>query len=185
MGSIAATFLFYLDPERSYTSLVRLHDVYNMHSVFSPDFPGLLENIYVQERLLETLMPEVYKSFEKNMVSTTSYATKWYITLFTNSFPYQMQLRIWDAFLLEGQDVIVLFAIAIMWALKDYLASPKASFETILSLVSSFFVPEDEDVVILWVRKLTEIKGLRSSMSEWREKWRALVASGQDRTALL
>lgn len=34
-----------------------------MHSVFSPGFPGLLENIYVQERLLETLMPEVYKSF--------------------------------------------------------------------------------------------------------------------------
>ncbi len=72
-----------------------------------------------------------------------------------------------------------------LFGFLDYLASPKASFETILSLVSSFFVPEDEDVVILWVRKLTEIKALRSSMSEWREKWRALVASGQDRTALL
>lgn len=185
MGSIAATFLFYLDPESSYLSLVRLHDVYNMHSIFSPGFPGLLENIYVQERLIETLMPEVYKSFQKNMVSTTSYATKWYITLFANSVPYQMQLRIWDVFLLEGQDIIVLFAIAILWALKEYLASPQATFETVLSLVSSFFVPEDEDVVVLWVRKLAEVKDLRSSMSEWRTKWRALVASGQDRTALL
>ena len=113
-----------------------------------------------------------------------------------------MQLRIWDVFLLEGQDIIVLFAIAILWAFKgsftyhyltlnhsfgtsEYLASPQATFETVLSLVSSFFVPEDEDVVVLWVRKLAEVKDLRSSMSEWRTKWRALVASGQDRTALL
>ncbi|KAF8336365.1 rab-GTPase-TBC domain-containing protein [Cantharellus anzutake] len=185
MGSIAATFLFYLDPERSYVSLVRLHDAYNMHSIFSPGFPGLLENIYVQERLLETLMPGVYQSFKNNVVSSTSYATKWYITLFTNSFPHQMQLRIWDVFLLEGQDIIVLFGIAIIWALKDYLASPQASFESILSLVSSFFVPEDEDAVVSWVHKLSETKGLRSSMSVWRTDWRALVASGKDRTALI
>ena len=88
MGSIAATFLFYLDPEvrrdlcihrtphlspmqSSYLSLVRVHDVYNMHSIFSPGFPGLLENIYVQERLIETLMPEVYKSFVRYLPNYT------------------------------------------------------------------------------------------------------------------
>lgn len=52
------------------------------------------------------------------MISSTSYVTKWYITLFTNSFPFQMQLRIWDAFFLEGQDVIVIVAVAIIWTLK-------------------------------------------------------------------
>lgn len=43
--------------------MVRLHDVYGMHSIFSPGFPGLLEAFYVQERLMEYLMPDLYKSF--------------------------------------------------------------------------------------------------------------------------
>ena len=34
-----------------------------MHSVFAPGFPGLLESIYVQERLMEFLVPEVYTAF--------------------------------------------------------------------------------------------------------------------------
>jgi hypothetical protein len=43
--------------------MVRLHDVYGMHDIFGPGFPGLLEAFYVQERLIEWLMPDVYKSF--------------------------------------------------------------------------------------------------------------------------
>lgn len=34
-----------------------------MHSIFAPGFPGLLEVFYVQERLMEWLMPDVYRSF--------------------------------------------------------------------------------------------------------------------------
>jgi hypothetical protein len=34
-----------------------------MHTIFAPGFPGLLEAFYVQERLMEFLMPELYQSF--------------------------------------------------------------------------------------------------------------------------
>lgn len=118
MGPLAATLLCYYEPERAYASLVQLHDSYNMHSIFSPGFPGLLEAIYVQERLTEQMLPAVYGAFKKHMVSTTSYATKWYITLFANSVPFQTQLRLWDAFLLEGHDIFVVVAVAIVWAYR-------------------------------------------------------------------
>ncbi|KAG8897656.1 hypothetical protein FRB99_008005 [Tulasnella sp. 403] len=118
MGPIAATLLCYLEPERAYVCMVRIHDNYDMHSIFSPGFPGLLESIYVQERLTEKLMPDVYASFKKHMISSTSYATKWYITLFANCFPFQTQLRLWDAFFLEGRDVIVIIALSIIWVLR-------------------------------------------------------------------
>ena len=118
MGPIAATFLCYFEPERAYASLVLLHDSYAMHSIFSPGFPGLLEAIYVQERITEQLLPVVYGAFKKHMISTTSYATKWYITLFANSVPFQTQLRLWDAFLLEGHDLFVIVAVAIVWAYR-------------------------------------------------------------------
>jgi len=185
MGPIAATLLCYFDPERVYASLVHLHDSYGMHSIFSPGFPGLLEAIYVQERMTEQMMPAVYAAFKKNMISTTSYATKWYITLFANSVPFQMQLRLWDAFLLEGPDIFVVTAIAVVWVYRDHITSESANFETVLSLLSSFFVPEDEDALLSWIQKVTADKKLRSQMRAWRAEWNQLVASGKHNDALL
>jgi hypothetical protein len=118
MGPIAATLLCYFEPERVYASLVRLHDAYDLHRIFSPGFPGLLEAIFVQERLTRQIMPGVYAAFKRHMVSTTAYATKWYITLFANSVPFQTQLRLWDAFLLEGPDVFVAVAVGIVWVYR-------------------------------------------------------------------
>lgn len=42
-----------------------------MHSIFAPGFPGLLEAFYVQERLIEYLMPDLYKSFVSPKSRTT------------------------------------------------------------------------------------------------------------------
>ncbi|KZT73319.1 RabGAP/TBC [Daedalea quercina L-15889] len=185
MGPIAATLLCYFEPERVYASLVRLHDAYQMHAIFSPGFPGLLEAIYVQERIMEQVMPPVYAAFKKHMISTTSYATKWYITLFANSVPFQTQLRLWDAFLLEGYDIFVVVAVAIVWAYRDHITSASASFETVLSLLSSFFVPEDENALLAWVGKVLADKKLRSSMQQWRKDWQRLVETDQQGSALL
>lgn len=33
-----------------------------MHEIFSPGFPGMLEAFYVQERLIESMLPEVFAS---------------------------------------------------------------------------------------------------------------------------
>ncbi|EPT03344.1 hypothetical protein FOMPIDRAFT_51550 [Fomitopsis schrenkii] len=185
MGPIAATLLCYFEPERVYASLVRLHDAYQMHTIFSPGFPGLLEAIYVQERIMEQLLPPVYAAFKKHMISTTSYATKWYITLFANSVPFQTQLRLWDAFLLEGHDIFVVVAVAIVWVYRDHITSASASFETVLSLLSSFFVPEDENALLAWIEKVISDKKLRANMLQWRKDWQRLVERGEQGSALL
>ncbi|KAG6896767.1 hypothetical protein C0992_006281 [Termitomyces sp. T32_za158] len=185
MGPIAATLLCYFDPEHVYASLVRLHDAYSLHAVFSPGFPGLLEVIYVQERITEQMMPDVFQAFKKHSISTTSYATKWYITLFSNSVPFQTQLRLWDAFLLEGYDVFIAVAVAIVWVYRDQITSSAANFETVLSLLSSFFIPEDEDTLMNWISRMLGDKKLRSNMRKWKADWQALVAAGKDSTALL
>ncbi|KAF9654099.1 RabGAP/TBC [Thelephora ganbajun] len=185
MGSIAATLLCYLDPKRVYPALVHLHNSYGMHAIFKPGFPGLLEAIYVQERIIEQMMPGVYETFKQQMISTTSYATKWYITLFANSVPFHTQLRLWDAFFLEGPDIFIVVAVAIVWAPTDYITSKSASFETILSLLSSFFVPEDDNALLEWIEKVMSDKKARASMQQWRANWRQLVATGQDGKALL
>jgi hypothetical protein len=142
--------------QRVYALLVRLHDDYGMHSILAPGFPGLLEAFYVQERLMEWLMPDVFQSFvsslptcatasqheylhhlgvgvgvgvdvdeafpltsqSRNMISSSAWGTKWYITLFVNTVPFSQQLRLWDAIWLDGRDVVIMTSVAILWAFK-------------------------------------------------------------------
>jgi hypothetical protein len=151
---------------------------------------------------MESSMPAVYAAFKRHMISTTSYATKWYITLFANSVPFQTQLRLWDAFLLEGYDVFIAVAVAIVWvyrglflksslvrfdliAFLDHITSESANFETALSLLSSFFVPEDEDAFMSWISNMLGDKKVRGNIARWRRDWQALVAAGKEGAALL
>lgn len=136
------------------------------------------------------------------MISTTAYAVKWYITLFANTISFQTQLRLWDAYFLEGKDVLVLMAMAILWVFKgmslfrnqqiiltpfmvDNLLSPKATFETILELLSSFYIVEDEDALLHWLHKAAGDKRLRRDMKTWRTEWKELVKTGKEKDVLL
>jgi len=67
----------------------------------------------------------------------------------------------------------------------DHITSSSANFETILSLLSSFFVPEDENLLLRWIFKTLGDKKLRNSMKKWRADWKRLVASGNEGSALL
>ncbi|KAI5479155.1 GTPase activating protein [Pseudohyphozyma bogoriensis] len=178
MGPIAATLLCYFEPERAYGCLVRLFDQYNLKEIFAPGFPGLLEAFYIQERLVELLMPEVHESFQAQMISTSAYATKWYITLFANSIPFSTQLRFWDGLLLEGIDFLIIASVAIIWCYRDQFAPPKATFESILSTLSSYFIVEDDDALMRWIRKTLRRKDLRKKMAAWREEWKGFVREG-------
>ena len=119
------------------------------------------------------------------MIASSSYATKWYITLFANTVPYQTQLRLWDAFFLDGLDALVMASVGILWAHRSDIGSKKANFETILSSLSSFYIPEDEDGFLRWIRKMLNSPGMRSRLDGWRQDWKGLVARKEDGKALL
>lgn len=179
MGPIAATLLCYFTPERAYSTMVLLHNHLSLHSTFSPGFPGLVENLFVQDKLLRTFMPELAAVFDQQMVLASSYATKWYITLFSNSIPFETQLRVWDAWLLDGGDVIVLVAVAVIWAHRGVILGEKADFETVLSALSSYFVPEDDDGLMFWVQEAMGRKDIRQTIRKAREEFQAKVKSGK------
>ena len=69
--------------------------------------------------------------------------------------------------------------------LSDHITSESANFETVLSLLSSFFIPEDEDGLMLWIEKVLGDSKIRSDMARWRSDWGRLVASGEQHSALL
>lgn len=67
----------------------------------------------------------------------------------------------------------------------DHITSDSANFETVLSLLSSFFVPDDDDIFLFWIESALGDKKLRSNMSKWRQDWQELVATGREGKALL
>lgn len=179
MGPIAATLLCYFSPERAYAAMTMMHNHLNLHSTFAPGFPGLVENLFVQDQLLRKYMPELVEVFDEQMVVSSSYATKWFITLFSNSIPFETQLRVWDAWLLDGQDVISLVALGIIWAHRGVILEPDADFETILSALSSFFVPEDDNALLFWAKDALARKDVRSTIKNAREEYKRKVKTGE------
>jgi Rab-GTPase-TBC domain-containing protein len=46
-------------------------------------------------------------------ITTSVYATKWYLTLFLG-FPFSLATRVWDLFLFYGFDILIMVAVALL-----------------------------------------------------------------------
>ena len=67
----------------------------------------------------------------------------------------------------------------------DHLTSRQASFESVLSLLSSFFLPKSEDAFMKWIERALGDRKLRGDMMRWRKEWKMLVEKGEHMSALL
>lgn len=126
------------DPDKTPPAM-RLGDPrskFSLHHILRNGFPGLQVCFEAQEILCEAWMPNVARILvsallpfsmqsdaiclqNQHYIHPSSYATKWYITLYTSStFEFSTQLRIWDAYLLEGSEFLVIVALAILWGLR-------------------------------------------------------------------
>jgi hypothetical protein len=66
------------------------------------------------ERLVKKLVPQVGEYFEKEMINPSMYASQWFITIFSYSFPFSVALWMWDVFFVEVVSCASLFH-ALFW----------------------------------------------------------------------
>lgn len=204
MGGVAVTLLCYMEERACWQMLQRLHDAkedFELHRTFAPGFPGLLESFYVQGQLLKLIAPRLAELLEREGVTASAYATRWYITLFYNVVPFETQLRLWDAVMLVGsRDLLPLFGVAILHAVGTTIFFPSSDrsvggggseednshtrldFETILSTLSSsnLFVPESDDAMMRWVHTLLGDRIVRRTMRKARRQWASIAAKGEE-----
>ncbi|KAF9433993.1 hypothetical protein BGZ76_008720 [Entomortierella beljakovae] len=115
MASIVATMLTFFDEEKTFILLAKLFEKYNINNLVVPGFPALFEAFYIQEELTKLYAPKVFEALETMGIATPSYASRWYITLYSAGVvPYRTLLRIWDILLLEGFDWLYFMAIALL-----------------------------------------------------------------------
>jgi hypothetical protein len=63
---------------------------------------------------VKKLVPQVGEHFEKEMINPSMYASQWFITIFSYSFPFSVALWMWDVFFVEVVSCASLFH-ALFW----------------------------------------------------------------------
>ncbi|ETI25445.1 hypothetical protein G647_02218 [Cladophialophora carrionii CBS 160.54] len=106
MAALAVTLLAYYDEEKAFVMLVRMWELRGLGQLYASGFGGLMSALDDFEKgwLGEG---EVAKKLEGLGIGPTAYGTRWYLTLFNYTVPFPAQLRVWDVFMLLGDDTTV------------------------------------------------------------------------------
>ncbi|KXT18780.1 hypothetical protein AC579_8246 [Pseudocercospora musae] len=104
MASIAVTLLCYFDEENAFVMMVRMWQLRGLESFFKENFSGLMAALedFDNQWLLGGA---VHDKLAELGITSMTYGTRWYLTLFNMSVPFPAQLRIWDVFMLLGDDL--------------------------------------------------------------------------------
>ncbi|RUS31981.1 hypothetical protein BC938DRAFT_476597 [Jimgerdemannia flammicorona] len=175
MTNVVAMLLTYFEEEKTFVILTHLFRRYNLHNLFIPGFPALMESFEIQERLTQKYAPKVAKAFSKVQITSSAYATRWYITLFAGGVvPNHTLLRIWDVFFLNGFNVLYYVAVALLKEHQGWLIDTlvKGDFENIMNTLSATMEVKNDDRFMRSVRRMHakgEAEGLIESL---RKKYR-------------
>jgi len=103
MAALAATLLAYYEEEKAFVMLVRLWELRGLEKLYKHGFGGLMEALDEFEKGWLG-QGELKTKFDSLHIYPTAYGTRWYLTLFNYSIPFPAQLRVWDVFMLLGDN---------------------------------------------------------------------------------
>lgn len=179
MAAIVATMLCYYDEEHAFVMTVRLWKLRGLQKLYQDGFGGLmlaladfkerwLQNSEVARRLVRLTVvalevPINGRQQDELSIPPTSFATKWILTLFNYSLPYEAHLRILDVYLLLGEasnalepkmrdefgadlDLLHAASTAILDALRDVLL--EGDFENAMRVLTGWISIKDPDLLM-------------------------------------
>ena len=132
MGFIVAVFLTYMDEESSFFMLHSLMKKYKLEGFYLPSFPELKKTFYILLNLEKKYIPKIYEIFKKEGMIPSMYASEWFICLFSRNLSFDILVRIFDVFLLEGFKVIYRFALAFLKLKEDEFLKAKDGLVSIM-----------------------------------------------------
>jgi len=133
MGFIVAVFLTYMDEESSFFMLHSLMKKYKLEGFYLPSFPELKKTFYILLNLEKKYIPKIYEIFKKEGMIPSMYASEWFICLFSRNLSFDILVRIFDVFLLEGFKVIYRFALAFLKLKEDEFLGAKDGLVSIMN----------------------------------------------------
>ncbi|XP_021749540.1 EVI5-like protein [Chenopodium quinoa] len=142
MGFIAGLLLLYMSEEDAFWLLVALlkgavHAP--MEGLYLSGLPLVQQYLFQFDLLVKEYLPKLGDHFSQELINPSMYASQWFITVFSYSFPFHLALRIWDVFLYEGVKVVFRVGLALLKSCQDDLT--KLPFESLIHALKNF--PEE------------------------------------------
>ncbi len=130
--------MVFRDQEVAFRALITVVERFNLTDLFNPHLPRLKMHFYTMDRLIGVSDPDLYEHFKEEGVSTTLFASAWFITIFTNTLKQNEEdgilnetlLQVWDYFLCSGWQAVNKVATYIITSHKQLLV--QLPFEDIL-----------------------------------------------------
>ncbi|KAK6255644.1 hypothetical protein SCA6_016949 [Theobroma cacao] len=179
MGFLAGLLLLYMSEEDAFWLLVALlkgavHAP--MEGLYQVGLPLVQQYLFQFEQLVREHLPKLGEHFSQEMINPSMYASQWFITVFSYSFPFPLALRIWDVFLYEGVKIVSKVGLALLKYCHDDLI--KLSFEKLIHALRNF--PEDAmdpDTLLPMAYSIKVSRSLEESKNEYEKKNGKLMQS--------
>ncbi|CAM9922712.1 unnamed protein product, partial [Phaeothamnion confervicola] len=112
---ICALFLLYMPEEEAFWQLVCVMNrpAAPMRELFLPGMVAAQEFQHVMDSLADKYVPRLCRQIGGFGLTPSMYATQWFLTGFTQRFPYEFVTRVWDVFLLEDWKVMYRVCLAL------------------------------------------------------------------------
>ncbi|CAM9410414.1 unnamed protein product, partial [Chrysoparadoxa australica] len=116
MNYISALFLVYMGEEEAFWMLVAVmnREKSPLRELFLPGMHKTQEFLYVLDSLVAKFLPRLCRHIISFGIRPNMYAYPWFVTCFTQRFPYDLVTRAWDAFLLEDYKVMYRICLALL-----------------------------------------------------------------------
>ncbi|KAF2631534.1 RabGAP/TBC [Macroventuria anomochaeta] len=175
MAPLAATLLCYYEEDRAFVMLVRLWMLRGLERLYESGFSGLMDALDDFEKNW-LRGGDVAKKLDEMGITSTAWGTRWYLTLFNYSLPFQAQLRVWDVFMLLGDashsnsstskfsgdlDVLHATSAALIDATREILLD--SDFENAMKVLTSWIPIKDEDLLMRVAKTEYKLRKKRAS----------------------
>jgi len=116
MGYVTGLFLSYMPEEDAFWMLVAtLHsEQLQMAEMYYPGMRLVAKYMFVGDHLVAKFLPTLHRHLMAAGVDFTMFATKWFVTVFTSSFPFDVVTRLWDIYLHQGWKIVFRVILALM-----------------------------------------------------------------------
>ncbi|OQV13540.1 Ecotropic viral integration site 5-like protein [Hypsibius exemplaris] len=118
---IVGLLLTIMNEEETFCVLVKLMSEYRLRELFKPNMTELGLCMYQLECLVQEMIPDLYVHFQSQSFHTSTYASSWFLTLFSTNLPMEQARRVMDVFISEGMDAVFRVAIAILQHFRAHL----------------------------------------------------------------
>ena len=121
---------------------------YGVRDMFTECLPGCVVSLLEFEQLLQKYLPRLYEHMKSEGLNVQSFASEWFMTLFSYVLPLSLSFRIFDMFMIDGHKILHRIGLCILSRAQNELIG--LSLDAMLMYLkafpdSSLFVSLDDE----------------------------------------